>query len=74
MLEFGRWDAKKGWTKQLHLGALRNNNTRLHGVNKTINPLVYMTGFVDGNKGNGAHVARVSDIYDVRVTSNGYAK
>ncbi len=29
MLEFGRWDAKRGWTKQLHLGALRNNNTRL---------------------------------------------
>ena len=29
MLEFGRWDARKGWTKQLHLGALRNNNTRL---------------------------------------------
>src|SRR6185436_3138928 len=21
MLEFGRWDAKAGWTKQLHLGA-----------------------------------------------------
>ncbi len=29
MLEFGRWDAKRGWTKQLHLGAMRNNNTRL---------------------------------------------
>lgn len=29
MLEFGRWDAKRGWTKQLHLGAIRNNNTRL---------------------------------------------
>ncbi len=29
MLCFGRWDAEKGWTKQLHLGALRNNNTRL---------------------------------------------
>jgi glucuronate isomerase len=29
MLEFGRWDAKKAWTKQLHLGALRSNNTRL---------------------------------------------
>ncbi|HUG12114.1 MAG TPA: glucuronate isomerase [Opitutaceae bacterium] len=29
MLEFGRWDAAKGWTKQLHLGALRNNNRRL---------------------------------------------
>ena len=29
MLEFGRWDAKRRWTKQLHLGALRSNNTRL---------------------------------------------
>jgi len=28
MLEFGRWDAKRGWTKQLHLGAVRNNNAR----------------------------------------------
>jgi glucuronate isomerase len=28
LLEFGRWDAAKGWTKQLHLGARRNNNTR----------------------------------------------
>jgi glucuronate isomerase len=32
MLEFGRWDAAKGWTKQLHLGALRNNNSRLLGA------------------------------------------
>ena len=29
MLFFGRLDAQKGWVKQLHLGALRNNNTRL---------------------------------------------
>ncbi len=29
MLELGRWDAARGWTKQLHLGALRGNNTRL---------------------------------------------
>jgi glucuronate isomerase len=29
MLLFGRWDAEKGWVKQLHLGALRDNNTRL---------------------------------------------
>ena len=29
MMFFGRLDAKRGWTKQLHLGALRNNNTRL---------------------------------------------
>lgn len=29
MLHFGRWDAEKKWVKQLHLGAMRNNNTRL---------------------------------------------
>ena len=29
MLFFGHLDAKRGWTKQLHLGALRNNNDRL---------------------------------------------
>jgi len=30
MMEFfGRLDAAKGWTKQLHLGALRSNNTRM---------------------------------------------
>ncbi len=29
MLFFGRLDASRGWTKQLHLGALRSANTRL---------------------------------------------
>ena len=29
MLFFGHLDAKRGWTKQLHLGALRNNKDRL---------------------------------------------
>lgn len=29
MLHFGRWDAARGWTKQIHLGARRNNNTRM---------------------------------------------
>jgi glucuronate isomerase len=29
MLFFGQLDAEKGWTKQLHLGALRNANTRM---------------------------------------------
>ena len=29
MLFFGRLDAEKGWTKQLHLGPIRNNNARL---------------------------------------------
>jgi glucuronate isomerase len=28
MLLFGIWDAQRGWTKQLHVGARRNNNTR----------------------------------------------
>jgi len=28
MMFFGQLDAKRGWTKQLHLGALRGNNTR----------------------------------------------
>jgi len=28
MLHFGRMDAARGWTKQMHIGALRNNNTR----------------------------------------------
>ncbi len=28
MLLFGRLDAEKGWVKQLHLGAQRNNNSR----------------------------------------------
>lgn len=29
MVYFGQLDAEKGWTKQLHIGAMRNNNTRL---------------------------------------------
>lgn len=29
MLYFGQLDAEKGWTKQIHLGARRNNNTRM---------------------------------------------
>jgi glucuronate isomerase len=29
MLHVGRWNAEKGWAMQLHLGARRNNSTRL---------------------------------------------
>jgi glucuronate isomerase len=29
MIYLGQLDASRGWTKQLHLGALRNNNSRL---------------------------------------------
>jgi glucuronate isomerase len=35
MVFTGRLDAEKGWTKQLHLGALRNNNSR---ANRTLGP------------------------------------
>ncbi len=28
MIQFGHWDAERGWTKQLHIGARRNNNSR----------------------------------------------
>jgi len=35
MLFFGSLDAEKGWTKQLHLGAYRNANTRMF---KTLGP------------------------------------
>lgn len=52
----------------------RNNNTRLHGVNTATTTLVSMTGIVGGNTGNGAHVAKVSDVTDIRVTTNSYAK
>ncbi len=30
MIEFGKMDAERGWVQQLHLGALRNNCTRLY--------------------------------------------
>ncbi|MBC2605273.1 glucuronate isomerase [Pelagicoccus albus] len=29
MREFGRWNAEKSWTMQLHVGAIRNNNSRM---------------------------------------------
>ncbi len=29
MLEVGRWNAEKGWAMQIHLGARRDNNSRL---------------------------------------------
>jgi len=29
LIQFAEWDAEKGWVQQYHLGALRNNNTRM---------------------------------------------
>jgi len=56
MLFFGRLDAEKGWTKQLHLGTLRNNNTRL------LNQLGPDTGFDSiGDFPQGAALASYLD-------------
>lgn len=30
LLQIGRWNARRGWTMQLHLGARRNNNARFY--------------------------------------------
>ncbi len=35
MRHFAQWDAERGWTKQLHLGARRNNNRRLFRLSGT---------------------------------------
>ncbi len=29
LVDFARWDAEKNWVQQFHLGALRNNNSRM---------------------------------------------
>jgi polygalacturonase len=59
---------------QVSGNTFRNNNTRLHGVNTVNNTLVAMTGLVGGNTGNGAHIQVTTDTYDIRVTTNYYAK
>ena len=51
----------------------RNNHTRLHGVNTNYGPLIYMTGLIGGNHGNGAHIQATTDTFNIRVTSNGYS-
>jgi glucuronate isomerase len=35
LVQFAEWDWEKGWVQQFHLGALRNNNTRIaHAIGK----------------------------------------
>jgi glucuronate isomerase len=59
MIFFGRLDAGKGWTKQLHLGAMRNNNTRL------FNELGPDTGFDSiGDYAQGWALSRYLDALD----------
>lgn len=59
MVYFGHLDAEKGWTKQLHLGAQRNNNTRLF---RELGP---DTGFDSiGDKPHAESLARYLDRLD----------
>jgi glucuronate isomerase len=59
MIVFGHLDAEKGWTKQLHLGALRNNNSRL------LRALGPDTGFDSiGDQPQAAALARYLDRLD----------
>lgn len=58
-LFFGRLDAQRGWTKQLHLGAQRNNNSRL------LRQLGPDTGFDSiGDWPQAASLARYLDTLD----------
>lgn len=56
MLLSGRLDAEKGWTNQLHLGALRNVNSRLH---RSLGP---DTGF--DSIGDGVHAGPLARYLD----------
>lgn len=59
LLEFGRMDHSRGWTMQLHLGAMRNNNTRLF---KALGP---DTGFDSiGDYAQGQSLSRFLDSLD----------
>ncbi|MEI6032986.1 MAG: glucuronate isomerase [Verrucomicrobiae bacterium] len=59
MTFFGRLDARRGWVKQLHLGAQRNNNTRLF---RALGP---DTGFDSiGDWPQAASLARYLDALD----------
>jgi glucuronate isomerase len=59
LVEFATWDWEKGWVQQFHLGALRNNNSRL------INTLGADTGFDSvGDFSQGKMLSRFLDRLD----------
>jgi glucuronate isomerase len=66
MLFFGRLDTEKGWTKQLHLGAYRNANTRMY---KSLGP---DTGF--DSIGDWPQAAPLSNYLDRLNTENSLPK
>lgn len=58
---FGAWDAERGWTKQLHIGTLRNTNTR------ALRTIGRDTGFDSiGDWPQAGHLARYLDRLDNR--------
>jgi glucuronate isomerase len=66
MLFFGRLDAEKEWTKQLHLGALRNNSTRLF---TKLGPDVGLDSMSDA-----PHAVRLRDYLDALDRENALPK
>lgn len=61
MLFFGQLDAEKGWTKQLHVGAMRNNNTHLF---RTLGPDIGCDSIGDWNQGEALsrYLGRLSEM------------
>ena len=61
LLEFGKMHYAKGWVQQLHIGAMRNNNTRM------MQALSPDTGWDSiGNSINAANLARFLDTLDAQ--------
>ncbi len=60
MLHFGRLNAKRGWVMQLHIGALRNNNSRLFAE---LGPDTGFDSIADGEV--AAPLSRLLDALDV---------
>jgi glucuronate isomerase len=59
MLAFGEWNYRRGWTMQLHMGVIRNNNSRLF---KQLGP---DTGFDSiGDAPTAKPLARLLDLMD----------
>lgn len=59
LLHFAEWDWEKGWSQQFHLGALRNNNTRM---TQTLGPDTGWDSIGDFAQGRG--IAKFLDKLD----------
>jgi glucuronate isomerase len=77
LYEFAIWDYEKGWTQQFHLGAIRNNNSRLlRNLGKDIgvdsigdfNQIATMSAFFD--RLDGANKLAKTIIYNLNPADN----